>query len=297
MPIDPNAAIDQYGPMAQIVQAVPELRDLMTQAVANSWSPDRLKAAVQASPWYLQHSATASSLLMTQAAHPAEYQQQLDNQTFKIAQMARTMGITVEDPNSLALQSLLNGWDDQRTQVALGERGWVTGGQGGARVGSVAQYQDRLMQTFQSYGVPYTQDYLDTAAKAIAAGDNTLDGYVSIARNQAKAQYPQYAAQLDQGQTMVQIADPYMAQMAKTLELNQNSVTLNDPYVQKALSVRDPQTGAVTSQSMWQFTQNLKADPRYDRTTQAKTDAYNTLAQIGKDFGFSSGTSAPGASS
>jgi hypothetical protein len=74
------------------------------------------------------------------------------------------------------------------------------------------------------------------------------------------------------------------------LEIPQTSVTLQDPYIQKALSQRDPKSGAVTSQPLWAFEQTLKADPRYDKTVQAKTDAYSTLTQISKDFGFSGGT-------
>jgi hypothetical protein len=39
---------------------------------------------------------------------------------------------------------------------------------------------------------------------------------------------------------------------------------------------------------MWQFTRALKDDPRYDKTTTARTDAYSVLQQVGKDFGFAS---------
>jgi murein DD-endopeptidase MepM/ murein hydrolase activator NlpD len=283
-----DTAIDAYGPMAQIVNAVPDLKAILNSAVSQQWSAAKFTAAVQASPWYQQHSDTARNLLMTQAADPAAYQQEITNKADQISILAGQLGHTV-DTTALATQALLYGWDDNQLQTQIAHGG-LSGAGNGALVGSAAQLSTQLEQTMTSYGVPYTQDYVNAAVNSIQQGYNTLDGYVQIARQQAKTQYPQYATQLDQGQTMVQIADPYMAQMAKTLELNQNQVTLNDPYIQKALSVRDPQSGAVTSQSMWQFTQNLKQDPRYDHTDQAKTDAYTTLAQIGKDFGFN-GTS------
>lgn len=295
-PDQASQALDNYGPLAQIVQAVPELSGLMSTAIQQQWTPAHLQASIMATPWYQSHSDTMRSLLMTQASDPAAFQQQLGNAKALVQQLAGQMGRTV-DADNLAMQYLAQGWTQQTLQNWIG-----TGGVGteagstsapGALAGDAGRLQTHMDQVATSYGVPYSQDYLKSWVLRVQTGQDTVDGFDSAMRARAKMQYPQYASQLDQGMTMTQIADPYMAQMAKTLEVPQSSITLNTPEVQKALSVRDPQSGAVTSQAMWAFTQALKADPRYDQTAQAKTDAYQTLAQVGKDFGFTGGTTGP----
>lgn len=285
-----STAIDAYGPMAQIVNSVPELQYLIKQAVDGQWTAAHFTAQVSASPWYQSHANSVRNLIMTADADPAEYQQQLANAQNLVRQTAQQLGRTV-DINGLAYQFLANGWTQQSLTSVIGSQGGIAQGEAGAYLGNAAALQSHMKQVAASYGVPITNDYLNTMVGHIQSGLDSLDGFDQVIKQRAKSMFPQYAAQIDGGQTMLQVADPYMAQMAKTLELNQQSITLDNPYIQRALSVRDPQSGAVTSQSMWQFTQNLKSDPRYDHTTQAKTDAYAALAKVGHDFGFT-GTAA-----
>jgi hypothetical protein len=82
-----------------------------------------------------------------------------------------------------------------------------------------------------------------------------------------------------------------MAQMSKTLEIPQTSVAITDPAIQKALSTVDPKTGSQTAMPLWQFTRQLKDDPRYDQTDGARKDAYTALGKIGAAFGFYTGSS------
>ena len=67
-----------------------------------------------------------------------------------------------------------------------------------------------------------------------------------------------------------------------------------DNSVAQAARMADPNYGnmmqssgaAPVSTPLWQFQDQLRQDPRYDKTTQAVNDAYSTVAQIGKDWGF-----------
>jgi hypothetical protein len=293
-PQQTQQAIDTYGPMAQIINSVPALQQLMQEAVGQQWSQNQFQAKVMASPWYQQHSDTLRNLIMTQAADPAAYRQQLQNAVRQVSQTAAAMGrnMSQQAMQNMAYQYLAEGWNTQSLQDTIGWTANATqeAGGNGAYAGQAGQIQTHLEQVARSYGVPYTDQYIADWTTRIQRGQDSTDGFDAQMRGRAKMQYPQFAAQLDAGATMTQIADPYMAQMAKTLEVPQTSVTLQDPYIQKALSQRDPKSGAVTSQPMYAFEQTLKADPRYDNTAQAKTDAYSTLAQIGKDLGLSGGT-------
>jgi LysM repeat protein len=288
-------AIDQYGPMYQIVEAVPELKQIAQDAITQQYSQNQLTAKVMGSQWYQTHANSVRNLIMTQASDPAEYQQQIDNAVKLVTQTADSMGRNV-DANSLAWQYLANGWTTQTLQDAIGGTGNATAepGASGADWGTAGQVQAHLTQVAQEYGVPYTDDFVQQWVNRIQSGTDTTDGFDQVMKARAKAAYPQFAAQIDAGQTMTQIADPYMAQMAKTLEVPQSQVTLNDPYIKQALSSVDPKTGAMTNQPLWKFEQTLKADPRYGQTDQAKADAYTMLNKIGTDWGFTTGGSASG---
>jgi hypothetical protein len=291
-PSQASQALDQYGPLAQIVQAVPDLSGLLNTAIQQQWTPAHLQASIMATPWYQQHSDTMRSLVMTAASDPAAYQQQVNNAASLVAQTAAGLGrpMSPDQARYMGYRYLSEGWSTQTLQDSIASSAAIGQEGGGAYAGDAGRVQTHMQQVAQSYGVPYTDQFIQDWTNKVQSGSDTIDGFDAAMKARAKMQYPQYAAQLDSGQTMTQIADPYMAQMAKTLEVPQSSITLNTPEVQKALSVRDPQSGAVTSQAMWAFTQQLKADPRYDKTVQAKTDAYATLAQIGKDWGFGGGT-------
>lgn len=281
-------ASDQYGPLAQTLNSIPELRDMLQTAINKQWSPAYLQSYFEGTPWYQSHSDTARSALLTAAADPAVWQQQLANAGQLVAETANGLGVTV-DNNAIASQYLMQGWTQQQLSDYIGQNGAWQYSANGAMVGSAAQAETKLKQLAQDYGIPATDAYVQGQVRNIVAGKDSIDGATQQYIQQAKAKYPQFAAQIDAGQTIRDIADPYMAQMSKTLEMPQTAITLDNTLVQKGLSQTDPTKGTQTSMPMWQFDQLLKADPRYDHTQQARTDAYTTLTQIGKDFGFTGG--------
>lgn len=283
--IDMNAAIAQYGIVGQIVNAVPELRKILQDAITGGLSPDAFNAQIAASPWYHQNADTVRNYIFQQASDPATFSKNLQNQISHVTTMANSMGLTV-DANQWANASLMFGWSDEQLKSVIGSQGGLQHGAAGALVGDAAQTRMHLQQLAQDYGIPATDQWMDDATRQIAAGRDTIDGFTMVFRNQAKAAYPQFVSQIDQGMTLSQIADPYMATYAKTLEVPQSSVSLQDPAIRRALSITDTKTGTQVSQPLWQFEQTLKKDPRYDYTDQAKTDAYSTLSQVGKDWGF-----------
>lgn len=288
MAVNLDQATTAYGVTADLINAIPALQGKLQEAIKGGWSQDKLNAEIAQTDWYRQHGQDVRNLLMQHATDPATYNENIANAQKLVQQVAGQYGRTV-DAKSLAYQYLANGWTQQTLQDVVGHGALETNQ--GALVGDAAQLQSHLEQTAQAYGVAYTDSYLKGFINRIQQGHDTVDGFDAVMKARAKAAYPQFADQLDGGQTLAQIADPYMATMAKTLEIPQTEVKLTDPMIRKALSVKDPKTGAMTSQPLYDFEHQLKDDPRYDKTDQAKTDAYSLLAQIGKDWGFTGGGS------
>jgi hypothetical protein len=288
-PLNLDDAIKQYGVIGQIVSAIPELKDALTWAVQNQASQDALNAKIAQTSWYQQHSDALRNMLLQQAADPATWQQNLNNAADLVSQTAAKMGRRV-DVWGLATQYLASGWtgEDLAAHIGLGAGiGSVDSGY----AGDVAKYETQLTTIANDYGVPFTQGIIDDYVNKIQTGQDTVDGFTSLMAARAKAAHPQFADQFNAGMTLRQIADPYMAQMSQTLEIPQTSVAITDPAIQKALSTVDPKTGSQTAMPLWQFTRQLKDDPRYDQTDGARKDAYTALGKIGAAFGFYTGSS------
>lgn len=194
--------------------------------------------------------------------------------------------------------------------------------------GDIAQYQQQLNALASAYGVPVTKSWSNGLIQSALTGGQTLDEMLAGARssliNSAKSAYPTLAAQLDAGQTTTDIAQPYIAAMSQVLEVPDSGIQVTDPTIQKALTNSSllpaaggsskPMTpgvantnpapvgaapaassaaGATTqpgasTMPLWQFQNQLRADPRWQQTDNAKQSAYSMVASLGKQWGFAS---------
>jgi hypothetical protein len=290
VPYSLDEAMGAYGFVYTMANSVPGLKGYLDQAVAEKWTPERLTAAIQSSDWYKQNADTARNLVQLQTTDPSTYNLNLTNAVNLVQLKAQQLGRSIDPATAqwLALRTLTENasWDDQRLTAMVSTFTNIARGDYGAYMGQAAQLADHMSKVAQSYGVPFTDGAIDWYVNSIEQGKDTLDGFDSIMRARAKAQYPQFAAQIDAGQTIRDIADPYIAQYAQTLEVPETEVTLNDPYIKKALSQTAQDGQTQTAMPMWKFERTLKDDPRYDSTKQAKDDAFATLNKIGKDWGF-----------
>lgn len=289
-------AMSAYGFVFTLASAVPDLKAILEQAIAGKWTADRLTATVESSNWWRTNADTVRHLVTLQATDPATYSRSLANAKELITLKAQQMGRAIDDATAhrLALQTLTENasWDDQRLSMLVTNNTGLRRGDGASRAlyGDAAQLHNHMTQVAQNYGVGYSESWLTSWVNEISSGRNSIDGWEAIMRARAKAAFPQFAQQIDAGMTIRDIADPYIATYAQTLEVPETDVTLRDSMIQRALSQSGPDGTTQTAMPMWQFQRQLKDDPRYDRTQQAKDDAFAALGKIGRDFGFVGGS-------
>ncbi len=286
MPLDFTAALNTYGFVGTLANAVPELRAKFEQAAREEWPPERFSREIQDTGWWRSNADTARQLFTLQATDPATYAQNLANAEHKVWLAALQMGRQV-DARALGLQALMGNWDDQQLRAHIGAQGGYLTGENGQNTGDAGQMQSHLKSVAAAYGVPVTDDWVGHAMNMIQSGRDTVEGYENVLQARAKASYPQFAEQITAGMTVRDIADPWISTMANTLEIADTDIDLTDPHIRRALTQRNPD-GSATSQPLWAFERQLKDDPRYDKTKQARTEAYEMLQQVGRDFGFAS---------
>jgi hypothetical protein len=75
--------------------------------------------------------------------------------------------------------------------------------------------------------------------------------------------------------------------MSNLLEVDPGTLNLYTPAIRKAMQgTADPSTGQRTSTPLWQFEDQVRQDPRWQYTQNARDTASTALVKLGADFGF-----------
>ena len=129
----------------------------------------------------------------------------------------------------------------------------------------------------------------DSAATAYANGivsgrmdENTV--YNTLRESAANA-FPSYADKIKAGIDLKTLADPYIQSMSNILEVPDTGIDLFDPKIRSALSFTLPD-GKVGSKSIYDFEKELRQDPRWQYTNNARQQAASVATTVLKDFGF-----------
>jgi hypothetical protein len=157
--------------------------------------------------------------------------------------------------------------------------------------GGMAATVAQLQQQAADYGFTYHDPAnLAHQAKQILMGTQTLDTFTQQMKDYAKSAFPGLSAQIDAGQTVAQIAQPYMSSMSSLLEIDPSQVTLQTPLVRRALQgtqgVSGQKNSVPTVQPLWQFENQVRSDPRWQMTDNAHQDVSTMLMGLGQAFGF-----------
>ena len=285
----PNPTASDYtsalGPLSGLLTTVPELHNLLQQAVSGGWSSAKFQQAVEQSSWYRSHNAATRELIALQASDPAEYTTRVINAENQVLQLAAQMGIklTPQQMSNAAHLFLMQGWTTQTLQHQLA--GYYN--KGAQPFGQAAQIYQSLAKLYGDYAVPYNFYQAQYRTQQILAGNQTIDSYSQNAIKTAQSMFPGIAAQIGQGMTVRQIADPYVQAQANLLEIDPNTINISgNDSIKRALQGVPNAQGVHVAVPLWQYEQQVRNDPRWQFTNNSKDTISQALVQLGADFGF-----------
>jgi hypothetical protein len=120
---------------------------------------------------------------------------------------------------------------------------------------------------------------LDSWIERVLQGES-VDTFKSLIRRTAKIGLPENVGKLlDEGVDLETVYSPYKNLMAKVLEINPETIRLDDPVLRSA----------ITSQgetSLYDYQRQLRKDPRWQYTNNAREDVSSAALQVLRDFGF-----------
>lgn len=281
MALTTQQALDEYGAVALLAKSHPDIKRVLDAAVKNEWDAARFEREIWKTTWYKNLSDSARQYQIMQATDPGAYKATVGEKAREIGTAANAMGktITPAQQQSLATHALNNGWDNTTLQVYLSHL--KTTNVNGHFTAQAGDIENHIRSQFAAYGMPVSTAYLTSQVNAVLAGKQTTGGIDNQVIAQASKMFPQFHQDFLEGRSLSDIAQPLIQQMATTLELDPSSIDVNDKTIMRALHGDGKQP-----MPLYQFQEQLKADPRWQKTDNAKNAAFDLLAQIGKDWGF-----------
>lgn len=275
---------ERYGYSVAFFNSVPELKSLLGRAVKDQWDAALFTAKLKNSKWWKTTSDSNRKAQAMQKSDPATYKATLEASRVAAAQLATKMGAVVSSDtiNKLAKNILHLGWNDAQIQSFLGnyikfQDKNVLGGMAGAA------YQ-QLKTVAYDNGVSLSEQSLKNSAAYVVKGVSTMEKEVANIRGVAMGAYPAFADQIEAGQSMKDVAQPYVQAMAQTLELPETDVDMFNPKIKDALN-RSNSQGKPEPMSLTDFVRTLKDAPDWRRTNNAQSTVFQMGRQVLQDMG------------
>lgn len=283
-----------YGFVAQLARQVPEVGAILNQARAESWTTDRFNMAVANTNWWKSTPPERRQWFIQQISDPAGAAAAMRTGASAIEQIAGQLGfganvLTREKAQELWLHGQLSGDNEQQIRAFIFDSlAPLTNGMSevGGEYGALIQQARALAG---AYGYNATEEevrrYAGGGLTFGSTGQAGLAGWQSKLKSYAAAKFAPFADRIAQGETVADIAAPYVEAISSTLEINPKDVGLDDQYVQKWLQGTAEAGKPPAATAVWQAQQELRKDPRWQNTRNAWDAAAKTATTIGKAFG------------
>lgn len=285
---------ERLGPeAASIIRGAPQLRDLFDEAIRKGWDDATFISELKKSDWWKdpkKSSAWREAFRMEFEEPPGVWRGNLDKAKQAIRDMANQMyNIVIPEDvlEKIARRYYYQGWntDDRGLRVWLSRQfgKQSTDPNADLNPGGLLVDQERaLRDAARNYGVYRPDDWFRKTAASILNPDSGFDEDDAWNEliSEAESLYPVFAGKLSKDRSVRDVGAGYFSQLARYLEINDPElIDLQDPLLQKAFTNVDA-NGNPTAMPLWQFTQEIKKDGRWQYTT----NALNTYSQIGSDL-------------
>lgn len=279
---------EEYGFVQSLFNANPELKKLFNQAVKGQWTSQKFQASLRDTKWWKTKGQSERDYLVLQYGDPATAKLKLSQALTQVKQTAAQLGLRIDSKlnnqfNSAAYNMVAKGWTSDDLKYYLGQ--YVQFSSGSHPGGEAGQNLDQLHQYSYSMGIKNSDPWYQTQIRNIERGISTVQDAQNALKKTAQAMFPGWSKQIEAGQTVADLASPYMQSMATILEVAPGSLNLFDPTIKKALQYKDPKTGQTSAQPIWAFENTLRNDPRWKKTKNAQDSVMQNAHQVLSDFG------------
>lgn len=290
--IDKYTLMEEYGLTAAMINSNSEIKKLFNQAVAGGWDATLFTAKLKNTKWWKTTSDSARKFFMLRTGDPATYKAKYGEAAHKLNQIAVQVGLGNQITSGGKVSSLLNravmysmrdGWEDARIKAYFGGQVVMHGEQ---MWGEAGEAYDQLFGLTYANGMDFSKAWYQTNIRSLMAGKTTLETLGGYIRNQAAAKYSAFADQIRAGQNAIDLAQPYVQSVASILELPSTDIDLTNKWIDKAMTSRQVGATSGIQYPLWQFENDLRNDPLWKKTNNARESMFSVAHQVARDWGF-----------
>lgn len=281
----------QYGFVLAFFETDPDLKALFDKAVRKTWSTQRFIAELRDTKWFKTHSVTLRNAILQETADPATYNAEVRKLAATIrdtwgATFGGTLGVLDDGELKLWAETAYRmGWTEAQVMdhmtKSINFQKLMTNKRLG---GSAAELKNTFEALGRAYGLNPGNRWVASQVEKVISGRDTQEGVATRLKEWAKREYAAFAAELDGGATIEDIAEPYVSKMAEMLELNPAGIHARQGLVQKALRARG-QDGNPRPLSLGDFEDMLRRDPRWQKTNNARETVMEITHNLLRNFG------------
>jgi hypothetical protein len=271
-----------------------QIDKLLTTAKTEKWQEGTFTEALKQTSWWQQTLPSLRSFFIEthDPRNAATFAEKLSLNTANVAASLEKLGIRTQqvDPvtgkvvdntatiQGIAMDAIKNGWNEVQTLQHIGDNAQIlfTGG------GTIGSSVDNIKKQALNYGINIDNNYLDTIQRSLLDPTDGRDQqyYLNEMKAQAMDLYKPFASSLKEGRSLYEVTNSYRNQMATLLEVDSTNVTWKDLMSK----VVDPTTG--NARTFADFNKQVKQDPLWQYTKNAKETYSNTALDLMKQFGF-----------
>jgi hypothetical protein len=272
-----------------------QIDKLFAAAATEGWTAEQFQMQLEGTSWWQTTLPSLRSWYLN--THDPRKQsttvELIRNKVASVSSYLEQLGITPQgiDPitgkafdktgyvSGIAQEAVKNGWDDNQLRDYLAGQAAIvfTGG------GEIGSSLSKIRDTAYAYGVKLDPTYEKMINNSLLDSSDGRDAayYIAEMRRQAieNPNNKAFSEALNSGRTLYEATRSYRGQMAGLLEVDESNVTWDD-LMKKTV---DNTTGA--ARTFADFTKEVKGDPLWQQTRNAKETYSSKALDLAKMFG------------
>lgn len=282
----------RFGLSADVLRHNSEIKKLVQRGIKEGWDGTLFSAYLKNTKWWRTTNDSTRKFFLMMYEDPATYKQKWGENQFAVNQLAVQVGLGNQiDGKGNSSKTLIaaimhkmrDGWTDARLKAYFGAQ---VGMHDGQMYGEAGEAYDQLFNLAYANGVVWSKDWFQRNVRYIVSGKTSLEAVQAQLRSAAAAKYSAFSDQIKAGQNVMDLAQPYINAVSQILELPQTDVDLTNKYVNKAMTAKQaPGMQPGQQYPLWQFENDLRSDPMWKQTNNARESMFSVAHQVAKDFG------------
>lgn len=307
----------RYGVQLALINSDPSLSSLLNQAMKGNWDDKKWSLEFANTAWAKSHAADWQLSETERLTAPATYAARWNRMRETLARLAVEAGVAIS-PEQLGVELKTDGsavsrgdgtitqwWMDQKTNnisdeaitAHLAQVGQINlklpGGKAANDVMELKAYAGQMGLSnlaLPPSGDPSAMgsDWFTASAMSNLLGKTTLDTQKAYILQQAKSIFGAFAPALDSGQTVKNIAAPYINTLANLLEIPTDQIDIGSStgygkMVRDALIGTDPANQKPLA--LYDFEKQIKSRSEWGKTNNARETVMSGVNDLLKSFG------------